>query len=196
MTDKQKNKFYIATNDDGYEWFMHADDAVLIPHNTLDSDRLESLENGDTEKLFKHGGEFPGIYISELLEELDSEGLLEPMLRACRLTRLRLDGKKMPDEPEPMRPKMTRILNSNEMYIVDMVVDYFKDDKDWPEDESRERGMPIAPDEILKGKDKLSKKTILGLVQEGWFSMPEEDYIKPTQQAYRNVDAIRELLNQ
>jgi len=196
MTESYKNKFLIVTEDDGLEWYMYFDNAIIVPLETLDSERLQRIEEGDTEKLLKHGGEFPGIYISEILETLDSEGLFEPMLQACRLTRMRLDGEEMPDEPELVRPKMTRILTQDEMVFVDFILQLFEDKENWPDGESAEVGMPIAPDSILGDKGKNSKEKVLELVREGWFTMEKEDYIKPTEQAYRNVAAIRELLKQ
>jgi hypothetical protein len=70
---------------------MWADDAVLVPHETLDTERKEQIREQDTEKLFKHGGSFPAIHISDLLELLEKKGLLEDLIEECRAERWDLD---------------------------------------------------------------------------------------------------------
>lgn len=98
--DKFTAKFLIADRGDGCDTIMHADQIVIVPIETLSAGRKKTLEAGDYGKLLAHGGEFPGIYLSEIFEALDEAGKFEEMLSACRLTRLRLDGKEMPTDEE------------------------------------------------------------------------------------------------
>jgi len=93
-------RFLIADEGDGLDTVFHADSVVVVPIETLDDDRKDQLENGDYEKVLAHGGEFPGIYLSEIFEILEENNLLEGILDACKLTRLRLDGKEMPTDEE------------------------------------------------------------------------------------------------
>lgn len=97
---KFENKFLITDLGDGYDTVMHADQILVVPMETLSDKRKQQLKDGEYEKLFAHGGEFPSIYLSEIFEMLAKSGQLDELLSACRLTRLRLDGKEMPIEGE------------------------------------------------------------------------------------------------
>lgn len=79
-------EFYIVYEGDGCETYLWADDALLVPSETLDDERKEQLEEGDTEKVFKHGGPFPCIRLSVLLDTLEKAGLLETLIEECRET--------------------------------------------------------------------------------------------------------------
>lgn len=98
--DKFTERFLVTDEGDGYDTVLEADQILIVPIETLDEERRESLEHGNYEKFFKHGAEFPAIYLSEIFEMLDRDGRLEELLSACRLTRLRLDGKEMPTDEE------------------------------------------------------------------------------------------------
>lgn len=69
--------YMVVCSSDGYETFMHADQAILVPMDYLDNERLVRFRDCDTEKLFKHGGQFPGIELSEVIELAESRGLLD-----------------------------------------------------------------------------------------------------------------------
>lgn len=84
-------QFYIVNESDGYETFLADEDAVLVPSETLDTERKELLEAGDTEKVFKHGPPFPAITLSHVLELLEKHNLLEDLLENCRNCRKDLD---------------------------------------------------------------------------------------------------------
>lgn len=83
--------YMVATESDGLETVFHGDGVVIVPIGTLDNERKKKLEDGDYEKLLSHGGEFPAIYLTEMLEALAESGKLDEMLAACRNTRERLD---------------------------------------------------------------------------------------------------------
>jgi hypothetical protein len=86
--------YLVTTESDGLETILEGMGVLIVPVETLDGERKEQLEDGDYEKLLKHGGEFPAIYLSEILEALDECGKLDDMLEACRNTRKRLDEAK------------------------------------------------------------------------------------------------------
>jgi hypothetical protein len=86
--------FLVTTESDGLETILEGMGVLIVPVETLDDDRKEQLEDGDYGKLLKHGGEFPAIYLSEILEALEDCGKLDEMLEACRNTRKRLDETK------------------------------------------------------------------------------------------------------
>lgn len=69
--------YMVVCDSDGYETFMHADHAILVPLDYLDSDRIARLDSLETEKLFKHGGPFPGIELNEVIEMVESKRLLD-----------------------------------------------------------------------------------------------------------------------
>jgi hypothetical protein len=91
--DTFTGKFLIADEGDGFDTIMHADRIVVVPIETLDVVRRDRLEDGDYEKILKHGGEFPGIYLSEIFEILEENNLLEEILSACKLMQARLADK-------------------------------------------------------------------------------------------------------
>lgn len=83
--------YYIVDRANGdEEWFM-SDEAALVPHETLDEDRKAKIESGETNKLFKHGGGFPVVYIQDILDILDEHGRLEGLIDQCREARAELD---------------------------------------------------------------------------------------------------------
>lgn len=84
-------EFYVVTESDGYETFFWADDAVLVPTETLDAARLQQCKDNDTEKVFKHGGSFPCISIYDLIECARKHGELDKMMDECRGLRKFLD---------------------------------------------------------------------------------------------------------
>lgn len=84
-------QYYLVNVNTSCEEWMPAGDAVLVPHETLGAARKERLETDDTEKIFKHGGGFPGVYIHEILEILDKNGLLDGLIEQCRESRRDLD---------------------------------------------------------------------------------------------------------
>jgi len=99
MTKKNEDQGYIVTTEsDSCETIMDGEGVIIVPISTLDDERKQALEDGECEKLLKHGGEFPGIYLTELLEILEEEGRLEGILEQCRQTRVRLDAKKDKDD--------------------------------------------------------------------------------------------------
>ncbi len=83
-------RYYIV--DCSFDDFMLSEDARLVPHDTLDDARKARIKDGDTNKLFNHGGHFPGVYISDILEILDENGLLEGLIEQCREARRDLDN--------------------------------------------------------------------------------------------------------
>jgi len=91
--DTFTGKFLITDLGDGCDTVMRADQIVVVPIETLDVVRRDRLEDGDYEKILKHGGEFPGIYLSEIFEILEENNLLEEILSACKLTQARLADK-------------------------------------------------------------------------------------------------------
>jgi len=82
-------KYYIV--DMGGEEWMGAGDAALVPYDTLDDTRKERVASGDTDKLFRHGGTFPVVYISDILDILDQQGQLKGLIDQCRGAREELD---------------------------------------------------------------------------------------------------------
>jgi len=89
------NQYLVTTESDGLETIFHGDGCIIVPIETLDAERKECIEGLDYEKLLNHGGEFPGIYLSEIFEELDKVRMLKPIIDACRETRKRLDASEL-----------------------------------------------------------------------------------------------------
>lgn len=84
-------EFYVVTESDGHETFFWDEGAILVPTETLDEDRLEQLRDGETEKVFKHGGSFPCIHLADLIEFARKHGELDKMMNECRGLRKFLD---------------------------------------------------------------------------------------------------------
>jgi len=78
-------RFFLVDASDGCESFFFADDAYLVPYSTLDDERKSDIENGDySSKLFKHGGDFPAIPVSIVLEYLEENGELAKIIEKCQ----------------------------------------------------------------------------------------------------------------
>lgn len=83
--------FYLVYEGDGHETYFDAESALLVPTATLDDERKQDLEDGDTEKIFKHGPSFPCFRLDRILEILAAHGLLEQIVAECQIARRELD---------------------------------------------------------------------------------------------------------
>jgi len=81
---KRLERFFIVDDSDCCESFFYADDAYLVPYSTLDDERKSSIEDGEYSKLFKHGGDFPAIPMSDILDYLEETGQLAIILKNCQ----------------------------------------------------------------------------------------------------------------
>lgn len=85
--DQLMESYLISDGSCGWEDVFFSDEAAIIPVKCLDDERIEQMRNGEFEKILKHGGSFPCIYIDELLLKADEAGILEPMIKECMATK-------------------------------------------------------------------------------------------------------------
>lgn len=78
--DSYENTYFIVSEADGGETWFPDDFAVLVPYNTLSEERKARIREGDTEKIFQHGGEFSGISINDIIDLLEEKGMMEELM--------------------------------------------------------------------------------------------------------------------
>jgi hypothetical protein len=84
-------KIYVVDESDGCETWFDEVSTLLVPHETLSAEIKEAVDplSGD-DRPWKWST-FPVIYLTEVLEILQENGLLEPLIEKCRKTAKRLE---------------------------------------------------------------------------------------------------------
>ena len=77
--DFSKEGFFVLDTSADLE-FYESDYAFVVPKGWLDSGRKERLEDGDLEKLFKHGGPIEGLFLKSIIAVIDKHSLWDEVL--------------------------------------------------------------------------------------------------------------------